>query len=118
LQPNNLVEKKEMKTKRVYVFKRLPLRKDYYAICLFGFIFSVRPLSQIEVNHESIHAAQQKELLYIPFFIWYGIEWLVLYMKYRDATKAYFHIRFEEEAYKHEADLNYLNSRRHFSFLK
>lgn len=106
----------KIKTKRVFVFKRLPLKKDYYAICLFGFILSVRPLNAVETNHESIHAAQQKELLYVPFFIWYGIEWLVLYLKYRDATKAYFHIRFEEEAYAHQSDLSYLKTRKHYRY--
>ena len=69
------------KMKRIYVMKRWPLAKNYLAICLFGFIFSVRPLSATELNHELIHAAQQKELLYIPFFIWYGIEWGLLFLK-------------------------------------
>ena len=112
-----MVEMKKTKPKHVYIFKHLPLRKDYYAICLFGFILSVRPLNMIELNHESIHAAQQKELLYIPFFIWYGIEWLILFIKHRDATKAYFRIRFEEEAYVHQADLNYLSNRKHYHYL-
>ena len=113
-----IVEMMKRKSKHVFVFKHLPLQKDYYAICLFGLIFSNRPLNTIEVNHESIHAAQQKELLYIPFFIWYGIEWLILYIKYRNATKAYFHIRFEEEAYAHQSDLNYLSNRKHYHFNK
>ena len=102
--------------KRIYVMKKLPLCRGYYAICLFGFVLSVRPLSPMEVNHELIHAAQQKELLYIPFFLWYGIEWLVLFCKYRNWEKAYFHIRFEEEAYHHQADLNYLKHRKHFHY--
>ena len=103
--------------KQLYLIKRLPLRKDYYAICLFGFVLSVRPLSATELNHELIHAAQQKELLYIPFFIWYFIEWLILYFKYRNWEKAYFHIRFEKEAYHNESDLDYLNHRKHFPYL-
>ena len=102
--------------KRFYLIKRLPLRKDYYAICLFGFVLSVRPLSETELNHELIHAAQQKELLYIPFFIWYGIEWIILYFKYRNWEKAYFNIRFEREAYHHEADLNYLKNRKKYNY--
>ena len=104
------------KAKRVFIFRHLPLRKDYYAICLFGFILSLRPLNTIEVNHESIHAAQQKELLYIPFFIWYGIEWLVLCIKYRDRIKAYYNIRFEKEAYRHQGDLSYLKHRKHYRY--
>ena len=90
--------------------------KDFLAICLFGFIFSVRPLNAAEINHELIHSAQQRELLYLPFFIWYGIEWLVMFLKYRDSTKAYFHIRFEQEAYRHQSDLNYLKKRKHYRY--
>ena len=53
----------------------------YLAICLFGFVFAVRPLNEAEYNHERIHAAQQRELLYLPFFLWYVAEWLVLLLK-------------------------------------
>lgn len=103
---------------KVYFVKRLLLGKDFLAICLFGFIFSVRPLDKVELNHELIHAAQQKELLYLPFFIWYGIEWFVLWLKYRDGIEAYRHIRFEEEAYRHQADLAYLEKRKHYHYLE
>jgi hypothetical protein len=104
------------KMKRVYLMKRLPLAKNYYAICLFGIVFTLRPLSATELNHELIHAAQQRELLYIPFFLWYGIEWLLLFLKYRDWEQAYFHIRFEQEAYRHQGDPDYLNHRRHYRY--
>ena len=104
------------KMKRIYLVKKLPLGKNYYAICLFGFVLSVRPLSATELNHELIHAAQQKELLYIPFFIWYGIEWLFLFLKYRNWEIAYFHIRFEQEAYHHQADLYDRKHRKHFRY--
>ena len=105
------------KMKRVYLMKRLPLAKNYYAICLFGIVLTLRPLSATELNHELIHAAQQRELLYIPFFLWYGIEWLFLFLKYRDWEQAYFHIRFEQEAYRHQADPDYLKNRQHYHYL-
>lgn len=105
------------KGQKVILIKRHPMGSSYLAICLFGLIFSVRPLDSSEYNHERIHAAQQKELLYLPFFIWYGIEWLVLYIKYRDSKKAYFNIRFEKEAYRHQNDPNYLKKRRHFHYV-
>ena len=89
---------------------------DFIAICLFGFIFSVRSLNEAELNHELIHAAQQKELLYIPFFIWYVAEWLILCCKYKDRLKAYYHIRFEKEAYHHQNDLGYLARRKHYYY--
>ena len=88
----------------------------YLAICLFGFVFAVRSLSEAEYNHERIHAAQQKELLYLPFFLWYVLEWLVLFLKYRDGKKAYFNIRFEKEAYNHQNDMQYLKNRKHYHY--
>ena len=86
------------------------------AINLFGCIFSLRDLTPTELNHELIHSAQQRELLYVPFFIWYGIEWILLFFKYRNWIKAYYHIRFE--AYKHQCDLSYLKKRKkwHYSY--
>ena len=59
---------------------------------------------------------QQRELLYIPFFIWYVLEWLALLIKYRDRMQAYRHIRFEEEAYNHQADLCYLKNRKRYRY--
>ena len=106
------------KTMKVHLIKRHPMGKDFLAICLFGFIFSVRPLDKTELNHELIHAAQQRELLYLPFFFWYGLEWLILFIKYRDSMKAYYHIRFEKEAYQHQDDLSYLKQRKLFAYLR
>ena len=105
------------KQHKVHLIKRHPMGGYFLAICLCGFIFSVRPLDKVELNHELIHAAQQRELLYLPFFLWYGIEWLVLLLKYRDRTEAYRHIRFEEEAYRHQDDLSYLKRRKHYCYL-
>ena len=104
------------KGRREILIKRHPMGKSYLAICLFGLVFSVRPLNAVEFNHERIHAAQQRELLYLPFFLWYVLEWLVLLMKYRDREKAYRNIRFEKEAYNHQDDLGYLKKRRHFHY--
>ena len=70
----------------------------------------------MELNHELIHVAQQRELLYLPFFIWYVAEWLSLLCEYRDMEKAYLNIRFEQEAYRHERDLDYLSNRRHYCY--
>ena len=100
----------------VIKIRRHPFGGDFLALNLFGFIFSLRDLSLTELNHERIHTAQQRELLFLPFFVWYVGEWLVLWIKYRDKTKAYFHIRFEKEAYRHAHDLNYLAHRKHYCY--
>lgn len=49
-------------------------------------------------------------------FSWYALEWLFLFAKYRDHIKAYYHIRFEQEAYHHQTDLHYLTHRKHYRY--
>jgi hypothetical protein len=103
---------------KIFKIKRIPFGKDFYAITIGELIFSTVEMNRYEKNHELIHVAQQRELLYLPFFIWYGVEWLVLLVKYRNATKAYFNISFEKEAYRHEKDLSYLKHRKHYCYLR
>ena len=45
--------------------------KSFIAINLFGMIVTCEELSKVELNHEHIHTAQARELLYIPFYLWY-----------------------------------------------
>ncbi len=102
--------------KRVFKIKRIPFGKEFLAITIGEFIFATQPLDKYDMNHELIHVQQQRELLYILFFIWYAVEWLVLYIKYRDKQKAYFNIRFEKEAYRHQHDLSYLSKRKRYHY--
>ncbi len=71
----------------------------------------------IFINHERIHLRQQIELLIIPFFLVYGLEFLIRLIQYRNWHLAYRNISFEREAYRKEKDLDYLKSRSIFSFL-
>lgn len=91
-------------------------------ICLnlFG-TFWVKDPSWIDkyvVNHERIHTAQQREMLFVPFYIVYVLEWLVRLIRYRNHHKAYMNISFEREAYSNGNDLGYLPRRRHFAWLR
>lgn len=91
-----------------------------YCVNLFG-TYWVRDPSWIDryvVNHERIHNAQQRELLFVPFYIIYFIEWLVRLLQYRDFNKAYLNISFEREAYANGRDLDYLGGRRHYAWLR
>ena len=74
-------------------------------------------VSDVDINHEMIHAAQMKELLYIFFYLWYVIEWIVRLIHYRNAREAYRNISFEREAYRHGENLMYLKWRSKFNFL-
>lgn len=90
-------------------------------ICLnlFG-TFWTRNLNWIDkyvINHERIHTAQQRELLFIPFYIVYLIEWCIRRFQYNSWKQAYYNISFEREAYKHGDDLIYLKNRKHFSWI-
>lgn len=91
-----------------------------YCLNFFGILFS-RDISWIDdeiINHERIHDAQMKELLYLPFYLFYILEWLIRLVQYRNHKEAYYNISFEREAYAHGSDLTYLSSRRPFAWLR
>lgn len=91
--------------------------EGYKAINLFGICFARYKMNKYDINHELIHTTQMKELFYIFFYIWYLIEWLILFIKYKNSFIAYRSIRFEKEAYKHEKDLDYLNKRTKYNYV-
>lgn len=73
--------------------------------------------NKVLVNHEKIHLRQQLELLVIPFFIIYGLEFLYRLIRYRNWNLAYRNISFEREAYKNESDLDFLKKRGFWNFI-
>ncbi len=90
------------------------------AITLFPFVL-IRP--EVSVNrriviHERIHLKQQAELLIIPFYILYLLEYLYRLFRYRNHYTAYRQISFEREAYENEADTSYLSKRRWWNWRK
>ncbi|MBO5613322.1 MAG: hypothetical protein J5905_02310 [Prevotella sp.] len=101
---------------KVIHISHLPLMKNYYAINLFGIVFSREPLSEEEKRHEYIHTLQQREMLFIFFYIWYAIEWLVKLAKYRNRYLAYRNLSFEKEAYRHQTDASYPKLRKRFAW--
>jgi len=70
------------------------------------------------IRHETIHLMQELELLIVPFYMLYLINYLVNLVKHRDHEKAYLDIIFEHEAYAHEADIDYLKQRKFWGWLK
>lgn len=88
-----------------------------FCVNLFGTLWT-RDTGWIDkhvVNHEMIHTAQQRELLFVPFYLLYCLEWLWLLCRLRSLEKAYLSISFEREAYAHGYDLGYLSRRKHFA---
>ncbi len=70
------------------------------------------------MNHERIHIRQQLELLVLPFYLLYLIEFGVGFIKYKNRMEAYMNISFEKEAYKNDVNLNYLNDRKWWAWVK
>ena len=94
--------------------------KNYIGLTIYPFVFlKNKELKSDEylLNHENIHLQQQKELLWIFFFIIYTVEYFIRLIQYKNHHKAYKNISFEREAYINEGNLNYLLDRKIFSFL-
>ena len=68
------------------------------------------------INHESIHWEQQVEMLILPFYVWYVIEWLIKLIEY--GKKSYRNLSFEREAKHGQYDQNYLAKRQLYSWFK
>ena len=100
---------------------RFLVPRGYLAVTFFPFIFlKCKELKQDKVllNHEKIHLQQQLEMLVIPFFLVYVIQFLYLLLKYNKWSVAYENVMFEREAYQQERDLNYLKNRPLWNFIK
>lgn len=96
---------------RILKFFEIIFRHEIGGIALFPFIILSSKVGKNPriINHERIHLRQQLELLVIPFYIWYLIEFY---------TKGYYNVSFEREAYENDCNLDYLKSRKMFNFVK
>lgn len=118
----------------------------YKAMTLWPFLFIRKKavvnglFNEVDERHEEIHGAQQREMLCagavtafvmavfgfgwwsliaLPiFFWWYGIEWLVRLIQYRNSKAAYKNISFEREAYGHQREIDYLSTRKVFEWIE
>ncbi|PXY43273.1 FHA domain-containing protein [Flavobacterium hydrophilum] len=103
----------------VIVVKYL-IPKGYSGMAVFPFIlvkYDFNKTNGVFLNHEKIHLRQQLEMLVVPFFIWYILEYLIRLIQYKNKDLAYRNISFEREAYSNEIDLSYLKRRSFFKFL-
>ncbi len=94
--------------------------KGFRGLTLYPFVF-LKDKSDKEnvvlLNHERIHIRQQIELLIVPFYVWYSLEYLVRLIQYKDRNLAYRNISFEREAYQNEKNLHYIKQRFFWSFV-
>lgn len=99
------------------IYNRFIPFKGYKAINLFGVLFVRKGsvMSAEDMNHEAIHTAQMKEMMYIFFYWWYLVEWI---LRLFGKGNAYKRISFEKEAYDNQHNLNYLSEREKYSWTK
>ncbi len=103
------------------VVNKYLIGRHFVGIALWPFIViknSFLKDDEAFINHEKIHLRQQAELLVLPFYILYLIEYIIRLLQYRNSQLAYQNISFEREAYFNEEDLDYLSSRKPWSFIK
>ena len=89
-------------------------------MALFPFILvSQRAFKKDEdiIRHEIIHLKQQLELLILPFYLLYLINYIINLCKYKNHYQAYYEIIFEREAYAKEKDTLYLRHRPFWAFM-
>ena len=115
---------------------------NYKAINLFGIIFTKEELTEKDKNHEKIHTYQMIELMLVglylmgmliiqfnlsywwillglaTYYLWYGVEYVIIRNAHKRQNDAYHDISFEEEAYANEDNLNYFRKRIPFNWVK
>lgn len=105
---------------KIIYSKYLPV-KGFRAINLFGVIFARIEQPRLDkkiINHEAIHTRQMLEMLIVPFYTWYIIEWIIKWIRYNDRYLAYKNIGFEREAFANDFNSNYLKQRKWYAFIK
>lgn len=92
----------------------------FKCINICGYLLARSELTEKNVNHESIHTEQMKELWYIGFYLWYFGEWLYqsIVRIFNSEMKAYCYITMEQEAYENDDNLEYLATRVKYAWWK
>lgn len=116
--------------------------KGYKAINLFGIVFTREDLTDKEKNHERIHSLQIVEsailgfylfssivlifnlsswwilLSLVSFYIFYGLEYVIIRLFHKKQNDAYHDVSFEEEAYVNDDNLEYKKERIPFNWIQ
>ena len=134
-----MLESENINNMKVIYNKFIPF-KGFYAITIIKWIFVREEYKYLDglsvydkmINHESIHEQQildftpkifPKWLRYtigsICFYLLYGLEWLFKLIPCLIKNKsAYRSLCAEQEAFKNEANSNYINKRKKLAWLK
>lgn len=105
----------------IIIVSRYLIPNSFKGFTFFPFVVLKERKSKgdfVLLHHERIHLRQQLELLILPFFIWYGLEFLVRLVQFNNWKLAYRNISFEREAYENDDDFDFLKNRSFFNFMR
>ena len=87
------------------------------AITIGPLVFSRGEMSEVTKNHETIHWQQYIETGIVGFIFLYYLFYAINFLRYRDGELAYYMIPFEKEAYDNDKNLDYLETRKRYSWI-
>lgn len=117
---DNVICDDSLSDEYVILVSKYLVPRGYSGLTLFPFIFLKERRLKTDkrfLNHERIHLRQQLELLIAPFYLIYGIEFLIRLVKLKNWHLAYRAISFEREAYSNDHNLDYLKRRPFWNFI-
>ena len=93
---------------------------DIRAINIGPFVWCRERFTDVLKRHESIHWAQQKELLFIGFLILYTFFYFknLIRLGWKFRKDAYRAIPFEQEAYRNEYVVDYIKIRKKYEWMR
>jgi 8-oxo-dGTP pyrophosphatase MutT (NUDIX family) len=100
----------------IFLSKFAPI--EIGAITIGPFVFSKGEMSKETKNHETIHWQQYIETGILGFVCLYYFFYLINWLMYREKSVAYYMIPFEREAHDNDSNLNYLQERKRYAWLK
>jgi len=100
----------------VWLSKVAPI--EIWAINIGPVVWCKGKLTDSDKTHETVHYQQQLELLFVFHWVLYFLFWVMGMVRFRSGAIAYFNNPFEIEAYKNEADVDYLATRKRYSWIK
>lgn len=97
--------------------------KGYIALTIYPWVFIRKDLKKKYIKkverHETTHALQQLETLWVGFFILYILEYLIKFILCKfNHKKAYYSISFEQESFMHELQIKYNSNRPKYEWCK
>lgn len=114
----------------------------YSCINLLGIVFTKKDMDWRDYNHELLHSHQMLECMFFTvglvmglialfdispwwflispfsFYIYYGLEYLLIRAFHKKQNGAYHDVSFEEEAYNNADNYRYISERKWFGWIK